>query len=122
MSLKSNFGKYVVAEPNGDANANRAIASHYETWTLTFVDDYHVQFKSYHGKYLVAEPFTGKVNANRAVASHYETWTVVDKGAGKFAFQSYHGKYLVSETDGRLNADRYEAGAWETFEVNKKSC
>ena len=74
-----------------------------------------VQFKGYHGKYLVAEK-NGTVNANRNQATNWETWTVETKGNG-LAFKSYHGKYLVAESNGELNANRNWKREWETFRV-----
>ena len=115
VGLKSYHNKYVVAERDGTANANRDWMLAHEIFVVTFIGDDKVQFKGHHGEYLVAEP-DGTVNANRPQASTLETWTVELNGNG-FAFKSYHGKYLVAESNGELNANRNVASTWETFIV-----
>merc|ERR1712083_1000997 len=62
--IKISPWKYVVAEENGDANANRSTLDLWEVWTVLYVDGDKAAFKSAHGKFLVAEP-SGAVNANR---------------------------------------------------------
>ena len=118
VGLKTYHNKYVVAESNGKANANRSWMRSWEKFTVTFIGVDKVQFKGDHGKYLVAEP-DGTVNANRSQASTWETWTVEEKGNG-LAFTSYHGKYLVAESNGELNANRNHASTWETFRIVHK--
>ena len=115
VGLKSYHNKYVVAERDGTANANRVRMKTLEIFSVTFIGVDKVQFKGHHGKYLVAEK-DGTVNANRSQARTLETWTVENKGNG-FAFKSYHGKYLVAERNGELNANRNRAYAYETFKV-----
>ena len=117
VTIKSYHGKYVSAEPSGKANANKDIP---EVWTVTFVNESLVNFKSRYNKYLVAESLSytnGDVNADRGVASVWEQFEVVDKGDGFFNFLSYHGKYMVAEQNGDLNANRDIADTWETFKV-----
>jgi len=115
IALQSYHGKFVVAETNGDANANSEIMGPGEIFTAKFLRDNLVTFKGAHGKFLVAEP-NGKVNANREVSSIWETFEVIKKGNG-FAFKSFHGKWLVAEPNGALNANRPAASDWETFKV-----
>ena len=115
VGLKTQYNKYVVAEKDGKANANRDWMLSHEIFSVTFIGGDKVQFKGHHGKYLVAEK-DGTVNANRPQAWAWETWTVENKGNG-LAFKSYHGKYLVAESNGELNANRNHAYTWETFIV-----
>jgi len=115
VALQTHHNKYVVAENNGQANANRDKLDIWEIFSVTFIGENKVQFKGHHGKYLVAEN-DGTVNANRDQAGSWETWTVETKGIG-FAFKSVHGKYLVAESNGKLNANRAVAGSWEIFKV-----
>ena len=95
VGLQTHHNKYVVAEHNGKANANRNNLDVWEIFSVVFIGEDKVQFRGHHGKYLVAEQ-DGTVNANRPQASTWETWTVENKGNG-LAFKSYHGKYLVAE-------------------------
>ena len=119
--LKSHHGKYVVAEPNGDVNADRnEVSGKWEMWKVTFVGKDRVTFKSnrYCQKYLRAE-IDGKTKANRDKAGNCEIFTVKPMAEkGLFSFKSYHGKYLVAEfLNGSLNANRCVAKKWETFQV-----
>ena len=62
--MKSYHGKYVVAEPNGKANANRGAIGSWEIWTVTFIGDDQVQFKGAHGKYLAESDGDANEGAN----------------------------------------------------------
>ena len=64
-----------MAEANGDANANRNVASTWETFTVVDKGNGNFAFKSHHGKYLVAES-NGDLNANRINADIWETFKV----------------------------------------------
>ena len=119
VGLKTHHNKYVVAETNGKANANRDWMLSHEIFSVTFIGEDKVQFKGHNGKYLVAE-LDGTVNADRDKASIWETWTVENKGIG-LAFKSFHGKYLVAELNGELKANRNVAAEWETFRVVHKN-
>ena len=115
VGLKSYHNKYVAAEVDGKANADRDWMLAHEIFSVTFIGEDKVQFKGHFGKYLVAEQ-DGTVNANQPQASTLETWTVELNGNG-FAFKSYHGKYLVAESNGELNANHNHASTWETFRI-----
>jgi len=116
ISLKSWQGKYMVAEPNGDANANRIHNLAWEKWLVVAMPGGKIALKGAHGKFLVAES-NGAANANRLVASTWESFQAIPRGGNKFAFKSHHNKYLVAEPDGKLNANRNKALAWEEFQV-----
>ena len=64
VGLKTHHNKYVVAEKNGKANANRDWMRSWEIFSVTFIGANKVHFMGHHGKYLVAER-DGTVNANR---------------------------------------------------------
>ena len=118
VALKSYHGKYVVAELDGNANANSHEIGEMETWIVTFIDDDKVTFKSTDQKYLVADP-NGNAYANSLEAGDWETFTVAqsDLGNGIFTFRSHHGKWLSADKHGALDANRDHALGWETFEV-----
>ncbi|MEZ4472001.1 MAG: hypothetical protein R3F60_14640 [bacterium] len=119
VTLRSFHGKYVVAEADGKANANRDQAREWEHWQLIRNGNGTVSLKGFHGKYLVAEP-DGRANADRPVAREWEQWRMVDNGDGTFSFKSHHGKWLVAEADGRLNANRDNKATWERFVVTTR--
>ena len=79
VQFKSGFGKYLVAETNGDANANRVDADTFETFTAEDMGNGKYAFLSEHGKYLVAES-DGTLMANRNEASTQETFEIVIAG------------------------------------------
>jgi len=86
ISLRSYHGKYVVAEADGKAKADRTAIGPWEKWTIlepnnpnsraSIPDDGKIALKSFHGKYLVAEA-NHTVNANRAAIGPWETWAII---------------------------------------------
>lgn len=129
INLKSAHGKYLAAEQNGEAFANRDMAGPWEKWTLIDINREDLQsgdkinFLSNHGKYLAAEE-TGEAIVNRSEAGPWETWTLIDINKGrllsgdKVKFLSHHGKYLVAENTGAVNANREAAGPWEIWIIS----
>lgn len=116
ISLRGAHGKFVVAEPDGRAYANRAAAGPWERFAMLSNADGTVSFRGAHGKYLVAEA-DGTVNANRNAVGPWEKFALIRNADGTVSFRSAHGKYLVAEPDGRLNANRAQIGPWETFRL-----
>ena len=117
VAFKSHHGKYVVAESNGAANADRDKRDAWETFTVEEVECDSVALKSFHGKYLVAEDGSKgyEVNANRDHRSGWEIFKVIKQPNGTVAFRTAHGRYLVAEDNGKLRADRTSIREWETF-------
>jgi len=115
-----------VAEANGDANANRNVASTWETFTVVDKGNGYFAFKSHHGKYLVAES-NGDLNANRNWALAWETFKVKQGGQNLFGckdntichvtIKSFHGKYVSAEGNGKANANQNKIGPSETWTV-----
>jgi hypothetical protein len=84
IALKSEHGKFVVAEGNGVANANRTRRGAWEKWIIFNPKNLNARdiinthrekvcFRSAHNKFLVAEG-NGAANANRSKAGSWETW------------------------------------------------
>lgn len=136
IALRSHHGRYLVAEDNGDLNANRGAVGGWETFTvqtaagrsdprLPVSRGATLSLRSDHGTYVVAED-DGRANANRGAVGDWERWVVlgpngeasgaVECGA-QIALRGAHGRYLVAESDGRANADRWGVGEWERFTV-----
>ena len=117
ISLKSYHGKYVVAESNGDANANRVKKDVWEIFTVGVVGPNTVSLKSHHGKYLGAEDRSQSydINANRRHLDAWAIFTVEKQQGGTIALKTAHGRYVVAERDGRLRGDRTAAQEWERF-------
>ena len=118
--MKSYHGKYVVAESDGAANANRAERDYWEIFTVEKVSFHKIALRSHHGKYLVAEDSRSgyEVNANRDTRGGPEVFEVLfgkAQNSGTVAFKTVHGRYLVAESDGRLRGDRTSIREWETF-------
>merc|ERR1712136_412770 len=116
IALKSYHGKYVVAESNGHANANRVNRGPWEIFSVEELKDGSIALKSHHGKYLVAEN-NYEVNANRNALGPWEKFKVLKQADGTYAFRTWKGRYLVAESDGRLRADRTRIKEWESFKV-----
>jgi hypothetical protein len=60
-----------------------------------------VYLRSYHGRFLCAEP-SGRVVADRTDCAEWETWTMRTTHCGQATFQSFHGKYLCAEVPHHL--------------------
>ena len=75
--MKSYHGKYIVAESNGAANANRAETGPWEIFTVEEVSAGKIALRSHHGKYLVAES-SYEVNANRDTRDSWEVFEVAE--------------------------------------------
>ena len=94
--MKSYHGKYVVAESDGKANANRNHRRGWETFTVEKLGGDKISLKSSHGKYLVAEA-NYEVNANRAGRGGWETFILERHEGGKIALKTAHGRYVVAD-------------------------
>ena len=119
VALQAYNKKYVIAEENGKANANKEKYQNSEVFEVTFHGPKKVSLKGYHKKYLAATN-VATVNANRTnidFLGYY--WTVEYKGKDGFKFKSYWGYYLVAETSGALNAYGKNSGQKELFKVIK---
>lgn len=136
IQLRGHHGKWLVAEGDGNLNANRPNALDWETFTVVRAGPSqhtsHVAFgdtialRSFHGKYVVAEG-DGRANANRDAIGDWEKWIVVRSGASDsdlflahgdvISLRSFHNRYLVAEADGNANANRGAIGEWERFTI-----
>jgi len=103
IALKTYSGRYVVAESNGEANANRLTKGPWEEFTFESLGNSKIALKSHHNKYLVAE-LNGQINANRDRRDTYETFTIEFRNHGRVALKTYHNQYLQPSVLGHLDA------------------
>ena len=138
ITLKSVHNKFLVAERDGSANANRPEALNWETFFIYRADSQSyngevkygdpIRLKSIeHHKFLVGEE-NGLANANRPSAGLLEQFRIIYSSnpatrnrvvsfSDKISLLSQHNKYLVAEEDGRANADRTNIGSWEQWTI-----
>ena len=119
VSLRSAHGKYLVAESDGTANANRGAVGPWEKFTLVTHPNGSVSLRSHHGKYLVAES-DGRLNANRSAIGPWEKFRAHYSGGGgpsppkpvhtSVTLLSHHGKFVVAEPNGQAHANRDKVG------------
>jgi hypothetical protein len=136
--LRSSYSRYLVAEPEGILNANRAEGHEWERFTL--VDPNNPQstlpvafgnliaLRSYHGKFVVAGD-EGETAVDRPAIGPWERWRVENPAVSastekvrfgeRIALESFHSLYLVALADGRTRADRNAIGAEEQWEVRQ---
>jgi len=117
VAIKNNAhdNKYRYVRADGDeARVNSDQVKEDETWTVTFIGNHKVQFKSRHNKYMKAYDWDN-VKADAPKAQDWETFTVEEDGYGYY-FRTQHGKYLSHEGDRNL-WQRGEKGTWQKFEV-----
>ncbi|WP_224243886.1 lectin MOA-related protein [Hyalangium gracile] len=139
IALQSDHGKYLAAEANGAARADRTAVGPAEKWTilkgrhvaenqLTLGDT--LSLKSYHGLHLVAES-TGELNANREGVGDWERF-VVQSATGPsrvkqvhygdvVSLVTAHGKYLGLDENGKPRADRTAIGVPTRWVVSNPS-
>ena len=117
MSLRSYFGKYLVAELDGTANANSVKRYHWETFSVRDLGPTSVLLLSHHRKYLVAEDRNEgyDINANRHDSGRWEIFTVEKQAGENITLKTAHGRYVTAQPDGSLRGDRTVAGTWERF-------
>ena len=116
VALKSViYGKYMVAEWYGSANANRHRRGSWEKFRVRGMGHGRVALKSHHGRYLVAEQ-NGDVNANRWWARSWETFSIMYCIHDRYiAIKSHHGKYLAAKSNGGLTAKCSSIGEEEKW-------
>lgn len=137
ISLQSDHGRFLVAQPDGQLNADRETQGNWERFRLVAVvaTDNQLRFgdsvalRSAHSSFVVAEP-DGSARADRQQLGAWETWKLVnpyDSGSTSVvrardavALLSAHSTFLVAESDGRANADRPQIGAWETWKIGRE--
>eukprot|EP00727_Mastigamoeba_balamuthi_P001258 m51a1_g11129 putative endo- -beta-glucanase (465) ;mRNA; r:147544-149090 len=122
VSLRSFFNTYVSAQDNGQVQVDRATVQDWEIFTVenSPVRPGAVVFKSFHGKYLSANPDTHSVTCDRARADDWESFFPESKGNGQWLFKATNGKYLQTVDNPRiLAASNTVPGGWETFTVQR---
>jgi len=93
QNLRTN--RWLCAEPSGKAIADRAAPDIWEQWTLNGVDGTHVALRSYHSKWLCAQPpgqdteYGGEVIANRDNCGEWERFSMVPSEAAQLHNQSW---------------------------------
>ena len=117
MALKSYFGKFVVAESDGTANANGVKRYPWETFSAGHLGSSRILLRSLHRKYLVAEDgnLGYYINANRHVSGSWEIFTVEKQTGETITLKTAHGRYVTATPDGSLRGDRIVAGTRGRF-------
>ena len=122
MALKASNGQYVVAEGGGGGvvNANRSVASTWETFRLIPLGGANFALQASNGQYVVAEGGGGgEVNANRGAIGPWETFTMVNVTGGKTVFRTTGAwsYYLMAMGGGGGDVYAYTTnwGPWESF-------
>jgi hypothetical protein len=138
IALRSSHGKYLVAEADGNLNANRAEQGPWEKFTVVDPDNPQstawvsfgdlITLRSYHGKYVVAGS-AGETAADRTVIGPWERWRIENSVTptstenvhfgNRIALKSFHSLYLVAEPEGITHANRTEIGDWERWELRQ---
>jgi hypothetical protein len=113
VNLKSSAsGKYMAANSDNTASADRVAADTWERWNYTRLDNGKAVLKSFHGKYLAAQP-DGSVWVDRTAIGSWEQFDVIDGAVpGQIALKSYHGTYLVSDAAGVVRATTNSGFRW----------
>jgi hypothetical protein len=116
ISLKSHHGKYMVAESDGELNANRHGIGAWEKFTVSVNNDKTISLKTYHGKYVTAGQ-DGSMKANKDAIGATEKFTIIHQAGNTIALRASSGKHAVAEANGAMNANRPWIHEWERFKV-----
>ncbi|MDR1575136.1 MAG: DUF569 domain-containing protein [Treponema sp.] len=119
LSLKSCWGKYLSACPDGRLEWIRDWDRDWEQFKTEPLGGGRTALKSCHGRYLSVKN-DETVQCDQQKVSENEAWTVERTGDG-IALKSCFGKYLHPESDGRVRADRGQVTGEETFAVTDHS-
>lgn len=119
-SFRSDHGKYVVAENNGNALANRTAIGVWEQFNMEIVGSDKVAFKSYHGTYLTAHS-DNRVTAESENDSESQHFKVIESDNGRLAFQASNGRYLGADTSGNLDTNATQIGEYQKFRPSDSS-
>eukprot|EP00727_Mastigamoeba_balamuthi_P000464 m51a1_g10414 putative endo- -beta-glucanase (463) ;mRNA; f:73597-75244 len=120
VSLRTYFNTYVSAQQDGTLQADRASVQDWEIFTVenSPVRSGAVVFRSFHGKYLSANPDTHAVTCDRDSANDWESFYPESRGSNQWVFRATNGMYLQTVDNPRiLAATNTVAGGWETFTV-----
>ena len=79
VTFKSNFGKFMSAQPNGTIEANRGTVGPWEQFQVQDIGGGLVYFRTAHGTYLTAEP-AGTFVGNRKAAGNWERFKISSVG------------------------------------------
>jgi hypothetical protein len=134
----TSYGLYLVAEPEGILNANRAEGHEWESFTLVDPNNPQstvpvafgdlISLRSYHGKFVVSGD-AGETAVDRPAIGPWERWRVEDPAVAGFtdkvrfgeriALKSFFSLYLVALADGRTRADSKTIDAEEQWDVRQ---
>jgi len=109
------INKYLCAESNGVAIANRSSANEWETFYVHPVG-HRIALESAHEMYLAAD-LNGEVKFNRDTVRDLEMFEPIPLGQDIWAFKTVHGTYFYPEEDedGKVYSDSQEMGEWERW-------
>ena len=77
VSIRSCFGKYLSAQPNGSLEINRDRVQAWEEFTVVDLGANNVAFRTTHGTYLSAQP-NGMIYANSPSIGPNETFSTIN--------------------------------------------
>jgi len=113
VNFRTHYGKFVAAEEDGTASADRQLSRASEKFTPMKYSANVMSFKASHGKFLVCEP-DGQVKADREFMRTWEAFHVYKSSAcpnrnlGSICIaikSAEHDKWLRATEDGELLCD-----------------
>jgi hypothetical protein len=129
VTLKSKYGKYLRAWPNGHVAFTASAAQSDERFQVMggiistgpllggvySVED-NCYFKSHFGKFLSAHP-DGTLNAGKKRGFSWEEFKVDIEEGGRYSLTSRHNMFVVAEKTGEANANRTDRRFLPTFQI-----
>jgi hypothetical protein len=115
-TLRSRYGMYLSAQPNGRLEWNRTKADGWEMFEFIPLNGNIYNIKTYHGLYCCAER-SGTMICNISIPKEWEMFTIKNLGKNCVSIQTYHGQYVTAGSDGSVSANSSIVGPCEIFSV-----
>ena len=89
VDIKGAYEMYLGALQNGEMYANVGYSRHWETFTVSRLENGHFSIKSHHGKYLVAKEDGSLIDESSSVITEGMFQIALRRNAGNQLFSSY---------------------------------
>lgn len=121
IAIKTINGKYLSAVNGGGSKltATSDKIGEWETFQIIGLGKGFVALKSINGKYVNATQDGKDIYVNSDEINNREIFQLIKLDNNKAAFKTYNKTYICAENGGggKVVGDRYEIGAWESFEL-----
>jgi hypothetical protein len=106
-ALKSCYGTYLTAHPNGAIEGNPVQILDWEKFSINILPDLvegsSYSFVCFHGKHLSAKP-DGNLRFDCDFAGDWERFKIIKTQNNRFCFKTFHETYITVSPNGNVSA------------------